>query len=102
MRGPLAVPGGYTVTLTAGGTTQHASFTLKADPRVEATAADLAARLGADPAFPLERRQVEAVLGDPQRFLGAAPQQADAFVRRVEPLRARFPAAATYRPAPIL
>ena len=45
VRGPLAVPGRYSVTLTAGGATQSASFTLKADPRIEATAADLAARL---------------------------------------------------------
>jgi photosystem II stability/assembly factor-like uncharacterized protein len=45
VRGPLAVPGSYTVALTAGGSTQRASFTLKADPRVQATDADLAARL---------------------------------------------------------
>jgi hypothetical protein len=45
VRGPLAAPGRYTVALTAGGTTQSASFTLKPDPRFTATAADLAARL---------------------------------------------------------
>ncbi len=63
---------------------------------------DLAARLGDDPAFPLERRAVEAVLADPQRFLGDAPGQADAFAARVAPLRERFPEAARYRPEPIL
>jgi adenylosuccinate lyase len=63
---------------------------------------DLAARLGADAAFPLDRRQVEAVLGDPQRFLGDAPGQTDAFTARVETLRTRFPAAQDYRPEPLI
>jgi len=45
VRGPMALPGRYSVALTAGGTTQRASFTLKADPRIQATGADLAARL---------------------------------------------------------
>ena len=63
---------------------------------------DLAARLGDDPAFPLNRAEVEAVLQDPQRFLGAAPRQASAFAARAESLRQRYPEAATYRPDPIL
>ncbi|MCH8882968.1 MAG: adenylosuccinate lyase [SAR324 cluster bacterium] len=63
---------------------------------------DLAARLGEDPDFPLDRRAVEAVLGDPARFLGAAPAQTDAFVARTAALRERFPAAADYRPEPII
>lgn len=45
VRGPMALPGRYTVALTAGGSVQTASFTLKADPRIEATSAELAARL---------------------------------------------------------
>ncbi|HKI99449.1 MAG TPA: adenylosuccinate lyase [bacterium] len=63
---------------------------------------DLAARLGADPAFPLDQRQVEAVLGDPQRFLGDAPGQTDAFIARAAALRQRFPAAQDYRPEPVI
>ena len=63
---------------------------------------DLAARLGDDPAFPLERPAIEAVLADPLRFLGDAPAQADAFAARVQALTKRFPDAATYRPEPIL
>jgi hypothetical protein len=43
--GPVAVPGRYSVALTAGGTTQHASFTVRLDPRIQATGAELAARL---------------------------------------------------------
>ena len=45
VRGAVAVPGRYSVALTSGGTTQTASFTLKADPRMPATSAELAARL---------------------------------------------------------
>ncbi len=39
--GPPAVPGEYTVRLTAGGHTFSAPLTVKIDPRVKATAADL-------------------------------------------------------------
>jgi photosystem II stability/assembly factor-like uncharacterized protein len=44
VRGPLALPGKYSVSFTAAGTTQRANFTVKPDPRVQATATDLAAR----------------------------------------------------------
>lgn len=63
---------------------------------------DLPRRLGEDPAFPLSETEVRAVLGDPTRFLGAAPAQVDAWVRRVATLRQRFPGAESYRPEPIL
>jgi hypothetical protein len=43
--GPVAVPGRYSVALTAAGSTQRASFTVKPDPRIPATGAELAARL---------------------------------------------------------
>jgi photosystem II stability/assembly factor-like uncharacterized protein len=43
--GPVAVPGRYSVALTSGGSTQRASFTVKLDPRIQATGAELAARL---------------------------------------------------------
>jgi len=43
--GPVAVPGRYSVALAAGGSTQRASFTVKLDPRVQATGAQLAARM---------------------------------------------------------
>jgi photosystem II stability/assembly factor-like uncharacterized protein len=41
LRGPLAPPGNYSVRLTAGGATHTEQFTLKADPRAEASLADL-------------------------------------------------------------
>ncbi|HVZ47187.1 MAG TPA: glycosyl hydrolase [Gemmatimonadaceae bacterium] len=43
--GPEAAPGRYTAALTVGGEVQLASFALKADPRISASGADLAARL---------------------------------------------------------
>ncbi|HEX4683170.1 MAG TPA: hypothetical protein VH277_10690 [Gemmatimonadaceae bacterium] len=43
--GPVALPGRYSVALTSAGTTQRSSFTVKLDPRIQATGADLAARL---------------------------------------------------------
>ena len=63
---------------------------------------DLAARLGKDPAFPLDLGRVEAILADPAAFLGNAPAQTDAFTERVNGLKERFPAAAEYQPEPIL
>ena len=39
--GPLALPGNYTVRLTAGGKTYSQPLTLKVDPRVKASVADL-------------------------------------------------------------
>jgi adenylosuccinate lyase len=63
---------------------------------------DLPRRLGEDTRFPMSEAEVLAVLADAARFLGAAPDQVDAFARRVAPLRERFPAAQEYRPEPIL
>ncbi len=63
---------------------------------------DLAARLAADAAFPLERSQIDAVLADPQRFLGDAPGQVDAFAARAGALRERYPEALAYRPGEII
>jgi photosystem II stability/assembly factor-like uncharacterized protein len=42
--GPLALPGAYTVRLTAAGEVQSQSFTVKADPRWKATTEDLVAQ----------------------------------------------------------
>jgi adenylosuccinate lyase len=63
---------------------------------------DLAARLDADRLFPLRKAAIQAVLADPARFLGAAPQQVDAFIRRVDALRQKHPQAAEIKPDEIL
>ncbi|MEU3169520.1 adenylosuccinate lyase [Streptosporangium sp. NPDC006930] len=63
---------------------------------------ELIARLGADERFPLERAQLEALLGEPISFTGAASAQVEAVVERVERVVARYPQAAAYRPGAIL
>jgi adenylosuccinate lyase len=63
---------------------------------------DLPRRLGDDAAFPLSTGEVKALLADPLQFLGAAPEQVDAFAVRVAEVTSRFPKAASYRPEPIL
>ena len=47
-QGPLALPGTYTVRLTAGGQTLTAALTVKMDPHVKTTPADLAAMHAAE------------------------------------------------------
>jgi photosystem II stability/assembly factor-like uncharacterized protein len=44
-RGPLAVPGRYTIRLTAGGASHSQSFDLRMDPNVKVSQADLEAQL---------------------------------------------------------
>jgi adenylosuccinate lyase len=63
---------------------------------------DLAGRLAGDERLGLDRAAVDAVLADRVGFVGTAPHQVAAFVRQVEAIAASHPAAARYRPEPIL
>jgi adenylosuccinate lyase len=63
---------------------------------------DLTERLASDPRLGLSAEELRAMLGNPLEFVGAAPRQTRSFVARVESLRARFPAAAAYRPGEML
>lgn len=63
---------------------------------------DLVDRLAADPVLGLSRADLEAALAEPRSFVGAAPEQVDAFVAEVEALVAADPAVAAYRPGAIL
>ncbi len=73
-QGPLALPGIYTVRLTAGGKMLSAPLTVKMDPRVAATSADLAGLFG------LESRLVSMVSASSEASLQAhsLTEQADA------------------------
>jgi adenylosuccinate lyase len=63
---------------------------------------DLTARLAADDRLPLDRTDLDALLGDPLAVVGDAPRQVRAFVDHVAGLAAADPVAAAYTPAPIL
>jgi adenylosuccinate lyase len=63
---------------------------------------DLVDRLASDARLSLTREQLDVALAEPLSFVGAAPDQVDAFVGAVEALVAAHPDAATYRPAAIL
>ena len=59
-------------------------------------------RLAGDERVPLSRADLEALLGDPLTFVGAARRQTQAFVRRVADVVAAHPEAAAYDPGAIL
>jgi adenylosuccinate lyase len=59
-------------------------------------------RLADDDRVPLQRADLDALLGDPLTFVGAARRQTQAFVRRVADVVAAHPAAALYDPGAIL
>ena len=63
---------------------------------------DLLERLAADPRLPLDRDQLDALLGEPLEFTGAAGRQVEAFVAEVGSWAARFPDGATYQPGALL
>jgi adenylosuccinate lyase len=63
---------------------------------------DLVARLGADSALPLSTDDLTRLLGAPLDLVGAAPDQVQKFVSRVEGVLDRFPAAAKYAPGRLL
>ncbi|MEO7429834.1 MAG: lyase family protein, partial [Acidimicrobiales bacterium] len=63
---------------------------------------DLLDRLAADDRLPLDRAALAALVGEPLTFVGTAVAQVAAFVAQVAEVVARHPAAAIYRPEPIL
>ena len=63
---------------------------------------ELLDRLAADERVPLDRPALEALLGEPLTFVGAARRQTQAFVRSVAEVVAAHPQAALYDPGAIL
>jgi adenylosuccinate lyase len=63
---------------------------------------DLLERLANDPRFPLQRTDLDALVGEPLGFTGAARQQVADVVGRIEVVVAKYPEAAAYIPSPIL
>ena len=63
---------------------------------------DLFDRLAGDSRLGLSREDLDALVAEPLSFTGAAVQQVQEVVRRVEAVAARYPEAAAYSPAAIL
>ena len=63
---------------------------------------DLFERLAADPRLGLMRSDIDALVADPIAFTGAAREQVQAVVSRIERVVAADPAGATYAPGAIL
>ena len=63
---------------------------------------DLLDRLASDARLGLDGDALAAAVGEPLSFVGTAPRQVEAFVRRVDKVVASDPEAAAYRPEPIL
>ncbi len=63
---------------------------------------DLFERLAADPRLGLMRSDIDALVADPITFTGAAREQVQAVVSRIERVVAADPAGATYAPGAIL
>lgn len=64
--------------------------------------ADLVGRLSGDNRLKLSRSQLEAVLKDSARFVGAAPQQVDTFVAEARRIAGEVNGAAEYVPGKLL
>lgn len=59
-------------------------------------------RLSSEPRLGLSEKTLRTLLTDTSRFVGAAPQQVDAFVAQARAAVRRVPGATGYRPAPLL
>lgn len=64
--------------------------------------ADLLGRLAGDKRVGLGKKKLQEILGQNERFVGAAPHQVDALVAAVAPLAKRHKGAADYRPGKLL
>jgi adenylosuccinate lyase len=63
---------------------------------------DLIDRLAADARIPLDAAQLEAAIGDPNAFIGNAPEQVKSVVARIDAITSKHQKAANYRPGSIL
>lgn len=63
---------------------------------------DLLDRLALDPRLPLDRGDLELLVGAPLEFVGAARAQTLSFIERVQSLAQEHPEACSYQPAPLL
>jgi adenylosuccinate lyase len=81
---------------------QHATAVALAMREQATSDNDLLARLASDTRLGLGASDLEQLLQRPLDFVGAAPEQTQAFVAAVEQIAARYPDAARYQPEPML
>jgi adenylosuccinate lyase len=87
---------------TAHEAIKDAALAVALSMRAGQTENDVFARLAADPRLGLTQAQLASLVAEPIDFTGAAVQQVQDVVRRVEAVCTRYPAAAAYTPDPIL
>jgi adenylosuccinate lyase len=63
---------------------------------------DLLGRLAGDKRIGLGKKQLQAILSESNRYVGAAPHQVDAFVSEAQSVAKRVKGAADYRPGKLL
>ena len=63
---------------------------------------DLLARLASDQRLPLEEHEIQAILQDPEVFIGLADAQILDFLSSVTKINSKYPGVGSYRPSPIL
>ena len=80
---------------------EHSIAAVKA-MRSGTSGADLLDRLAGDRRIGLGKKALQGILAESARFVGAAPDQVDAFVAEVKPIAKRVKGAADYRPARLL
>ena len=68
----------------------------------EGNSTSLIDEIAKDPRIPLDKSSLSALLANPTEFTGDSPAQVARVVARIAGALAKFPQAATYRPAPIL
>jgi adenylosuccinate lyase len=64
--------------------------------------ADLLGRLAGDKRVGLTKKQLQGILSESSRFVGAAPDQVDAIAKEIRPLARRYKGAAEYKPGKLL
>ena len=87
---------------TAHEAIKEAAVELALEMRQGRTENVLFERLAADPRLGLTREQLDSLVAEPITFTGAAVEQVQAVVRRVDQVVARYPGAASYAPGAIL
>jgi adenylosuccinate lyase len=88
--------------MRAGMGREEAHEVVRAHALAVTTGDEFFARLADDPRVPLDAVAIDALVADPQTFVGAAVRQVEVFEARVGETVDKYPAAADYRPEGIL